>query len=591
MEFNDYYRQELSSLRVEGAEFSKKNPGLSTFLSKEGQDPDVERLLEGFAFLTGRLRQQIDKELPEVAHTLVQLLWPNYVRPVPSYCIVQYESLKDTTEETIVSKNTNILSKSIAQGVQCRFSTSYETQILPLEVNNIEYFIHGKKSSLELNLLMTSSGSLNDISFNKLRFFLGGSKFVSKDLYLFLTKFVESIEILILDKNEEVLQTINLDKSSISPVGFKSDEKLAPYPLNVFEGYILLQEYFCYPDKFLFLDIFNLNRINKIEEDILKQSRSFSINFNLSKRLEHSETPSKDNFSLYCTPAINIFKSEAVPIRKDETLNEYLVVPSDISKEHSEVFSIQGVRGWVKSKNSYDDYELFESFEHNDETQYYSTRVKLASDGRRTHTYLNFASNDGMAEDVEISNASVSVDITCTNKDTPNEYLLIGDLCVADPLSSTSNLKFKNITIPTLSYPPPIDGDFLWKIISNMSLNYLSLDNISALRTIIESYDFVGANDIKQKEKTSMMLQGMKSVSHNTTEMMEQGLPIRGIETHLVLEPENFSCIGDAYIFCSILNEFLSLYGNINSFHKLIVDMQNEDTYTWNPKMGTRSLV
>ncbi|MGB6328287.1 MAG: type VI secretion system baseplate subunit TssF, partial [Halarcobacter sp.] len=90
MAFNDYYKEELTSLRTLGAEFSKKNPGLSTYLSKEGQDPDVERLLEGFSFLTGRLKQQLNQELPEVAHTLVQLLWPNYVRPIPSYSIIQY---------------------------------------------------------------------------------------------------------------------------------------------------------------------------------------------------------------------------------------------------------------------------------------------------------------------------------------------------------------------------------------------------------------------------------------------------------------------------------------------------------------------
>ncbi|SFV57462.1 Protein ImpG/VasA [hydrothermal vent metagenome] len=77
MKTKDYYIKELNSLRVEGAEFARKNPGLSSYLAKEGQDPDVERMLEGFAFLTGKLRQKFDEELPEVAHNLVQLLWPS----------------------------------------------------------------------------------------------------------------------------------------------------------------------------------------------------------------------------------------------------------------------------------------------------------------------------------------------------------------------------------------------------------------------------------------------------------------------------------------------------------------------------------
>ena len=231
---------------------------MSAFLSKEGQDPDVERLLEGFAFLTGRLKQQINKELPEVSHTLVQLLWPNYVRQIPSYTIVQYEPLKDENETVLVQKNSKILSKSVADGVQCHFKTSYDTEVMALDIEKINYFVHGEKSSMELDFSMTSSGSLDDLNLKKLRFFLGGSKFIAKDLYMFLMRFLESIEIEVLDLDNNT-QKISLDANSIKAVGFQSNEKLATYPLNVFDGYVLLQEFFCYQDKFLFVDLFKEN--------------------------------------------------------------------------------------------------------------------------------------------------------------------------------------------------------------------------------------------------------------------------------------------------------------------------------------------
>ncbi|WP_428739509.1 type VI secretion system baseplate subunit TssF [Sulfurimonas sp.] len=590
MEFNEYYRQELSALRLEGSEFSKRNPGLSTFLSREGQDPDVERLLEGFAFLTGRLRQQIDKELPEVAHTLVQLLWPNYVRSIPSYTILQYDPLKDRTDTVVVKKETKVLSKSIVDGVQCHFKTSYDTEVMALDIDNLNYYVHGQKSSIELDLHMSASGALDDLNLKKLRFYLGGSKFVAKDLYMFLTRFLESVEIEIHCENEADDKKIVLEPSSLQPVGFQNSERLGDYPLNVFDGYTLLQEYFCYPNKFLFVDFLNLDKINALGKEFLKKSRSFTIHFHFSKRLETNELPTQESFCLYCTPAINFFQTEAVPIRKNETQEEYLVVPADISKEHSEVYAIEKVRGWIESKNKYENYQLFESFEHSDDMQYYSTRVKLSMDGKRTNTYLRFASNSGSEENIDNSNSTVSVQISCTNNNTPHETLLLGDIHLPDPLSSTEKLKFKNITIPSSSYPPPIKGDFLWKVISNMSLNYLSLENIQALRNIIEAYDFVGQNDIKQKEKTFVMLQGLKSIHYKTKEMMDQGFPVRGIEVLVVVDPKKFECLGDAYIFCSILNEFLTLYGNINSFHQLSVDMLEEETFNWKPKMGTKVL-
>jgi hypothetical protein len=102
MTINEYYTHELQALRILAAEFSEKNPGLSSFLARKGQDPDVERLLEGFSFLTARLRQYTDEELPEVSHTLAQLLWPNYLRPIPSYSILKYTP--SSTDTSILVK-------------------------------------------------------------------------------------------------------------------------------------------------------------------------------------------------------------------------------------------------------------------------------------------------------------------------------------------------------------------------------------------------------------------------------------------------------------------------------------------------------
>ena len=590
MAFNDYYKEELTSLRTLGAEFSKKNPGLSTYLSKEGQDPDVERLLEGFSFLTGRLKQQLDQELPEVAHTLVQLLWPNYVRPIPSYSIIQYSPIKNSVNNIKIKKNTEVLSKNKSDSLHCKFRTTYDTIVMPLDLVDVNYYIHGKKSSLELKMSMTTSGTLADIIFNNLRMYLSGSKFIAQDLYLFLTNYIEEIELSIEDEDGKTISNFNIDKMSIAPVGFNSLETMTPYPLNVFDGYILLQEFFCFKDKYLFLDVMNLNKISDISDEILSKSRNFRIKINFSKRFLHSETLKKEHFSLYCTPIINLFETDTVPIRKNQEQEEFLIVPSELDKNHSEIFSIEKVRGWIPSRNIYQDYLAFESFEHiDDDNEYYSSRIKLSIDGERTNTYLRFASTDTQSSLLK-TNATVSVKILCTNRDLPST-LLLGDICVANALSNSENLSFKNITIPSESYPPPISGDFLWRIISNMSLNYLSMDNIKSFRTIIETYDFFGAFNVKQKEKTTMNLKGLEDISYETCEMIDKGLPIRGIHVFLKIDPNKFSCVGEAYLFCSILNEFLALYSNINSFHKLTVDMQNKEIYEWPAKLGSQSLI
>lgn len=589
MVFNDYYKKELISLRNEGAEFCKKNPGLSSYLAKEGQDPDVERLLEGFAFLSGRLHQQLDQELPEVAHTLVQLLWPNYTRVIPSYSIIKYQSVKEN-QNTLIKRGTEVLSKIKPDAIQCKFRTTYDVNIMPIGLDSVNYFIFGKKSSLELNMKVTNSSTLENIVFEKLRVYLSGSKFISQDLYLFLTKYIEKIEISIKDEDAEELFLLQIDKDSINPVGFNSMETMTSYPANIFDGYILLQEFFCFREKYLFIDINNLSKISSLNKDILSKSRMFSIKIDFTKTLLGHEVPTKENFSLYCTPIINLFETDAVPIRKNVEQEEFLVLPSDLDKNHSEVFSVEKVRGWSFQKSIYQDYLSFESFEHSDEeNEYYSLRTKLSIDADRTNTYLRFS---GLKKEEVLSNtnSTISVKILCTNRNVPSS-LMLGDICVANSSSNSVAIPFKNITIPTISYPPPISGDFLWRTISNMSLNYLSLSDIKSLRMILETYDFLGAYDIRQKEKTIMILKGLVDISYETCEIIDKGLPIRGTHIKLLINSSKFSCMGEVFIFCSILNEFFSLYSSINSFHKLSVDVQNEELFEWPVKIGSQTLL
>ncbi|WP_457745782.1 type VI secretion system baseplate subunit TssF [Sulfurimonas sp.] len=590
MTTKDYYIKELNSLRIEGAKFAKKNPGLSSYLAKEGQDPDVERMLEGFAYLTGKLHQKFDEELPEVAHNLVQLLWPNYIRPVPSYTIIQFDAIQDDVRSRHVKKGLQLLSKASEDGTVCKFQTCFDTEVMPLELKSVEYLTYGHKATLELDFSMNVSGTLSEMNFETLRLFLGGSKFMAKELYLYLDRYVERVDLILKDKEFKKIEAVTLPAKSVATLGFDNTQTVLPYARNTFDGYVMMQEYFCYQDKHLFLDINNLSKISSFTKEKLEEVSNFSLKFYFSKILSTAQLPTLEDFRLFCTPAVNLFESDAVPIRKSHLEDEYLLAPSELKKEQSEVFSVESVRGWIPSKNAYQNYFPFESFRHSqEEGEYYSELVKLNDSENKTETYLRFASSGGVFDDLEHNSATVSVKMICTNKDIPST-LHLNDVSVCDPLSE-SDLTFNNITIPSISYPPPIGGDFLWKLISNMSLNYLSLENISTLKMILQTYDFFGANDVKQKEKTDVILDGLKKINTKKTQMIYEGFPIRGIETELYLDITKFTGVGEAYHLCSILNDFFALYCNINSFHRLIVHIDNNETFSWEPKMGYQSLV
>lgn len=86
-----YYDTEMRYLRDAAKEFAATHPDRAAMLNLDragAPDPFVERLLEGFAFSVGRLRQKIDDDLPELTEGLVSILWPHYLRTIPSLSVV-----------------------------------------------------------------------------------------------------------------------------------------------------------------------------------------------------------------------------------------------------------------------------------------------------------------------------------------------------------------------------------------------------------------------------------------------------------------------------------------------------------------------
>ena len=130
--YNTYYQEELAFLREMGREFAAAHPTVAHMLESAGADPDVERLLEGVAFLTGRVRQKLDDEIPELFQSMMSLLWPHYLRPVPSTGVLAFEPLADQLSGVVtVPRGTEVESVPV-DGTECRFRTSFDVDLAPL---------------------------------------------------------------------------------------------------------------------------------------------------------------------------------------------------------------------------------------------------------------------------------------------------------------------------------------------------------------------------------------------------------------------------------------------------------------------------
>ncbi|SPF15037.1 hypothetical protein PSCFBP6110_02540 [Pseudomonas syringae pv. cerasicola] len=336
-------------------------------------------------------------------------------------------------------------------------------------------------------------------------------------------------------------------------MGFAEDESLIPYPLNTFRGYRYLQEYFCFPEKFLFSDIGGLQIIASVSEDVLKVARGFQLIFEVHGEDMLHLRPKVEHIKLYCTPVVNLFKQDALPILADARQDEYLLIPAHYGHGKCGVYSVDTVTGWQPGGRGYQNYVPFESFEHDpavdvqSNAPYYSVRHRDSVAHGGLDTYLSFDTRG------DRDNETISIGLTCTNHNLPQQ---IRDGGICKPCEGTPDfLRFRNITPATKSYAPPIGRDFLWRVISNMSLNYLSLASIEALKVIIETYDLPRYYD-KQAEKVSQhLLSGLKSIRHQHVDRLHDGRPVRGIKTELLIAPGALADEASLFLFASVLRK------------------------------------
>ena len=103
-----YYNQELRHLREMGAEFAAEFPKIAARLGMDGvevSDPYVERLIESFAFLAGRVQLKLDAEFPRFTHRLLEILYPQFLAPTPSMVVARFLPAQPNTAATSCARS------------------------------------------------------------------------------------------------------------------------------------------------------------------------------------------------------------------------------------------------------------------------------------------------------------------------------------------------------------------------------------------------------------------------------------------------------------------------------------------------------
>jgi type VI secretion system protein ImpG len=614
----EYYNRELQFIREMGAEFATQYPRIAARLGLDGMecaDPYVERLLEGVAFLTARVQLKIDARHPEFTQHLMEMVYPHFLAPVPSCAVAEFtpDFKEDALQAGVKVPRGARLSMQLNKGERtaCEFRTAHEVVLWPLTVAEARY-ISGTgslsalgvavdertRAAIRLRLRATGSVAITTLPLDELTFFIKASTDVAARIHEQVL--ADGIGVFARGTASGAVGHRS-GSNAIVPVGYADSESLLPATTRTFEGYRLLQEYFAFPERFLFFKVRGLATAVRAcggsELDV------YILLDRAQPALENALDPQQ--FRLYCSPIINLFHKSLDRIHVGDHETEHHVLPDRNRPMDFEVHTIQKVTG-IGAEDAPNVAVLpFYSATHykrtGEENVYFTVqrRQRLFS-ARQQHTgsrtsYIGTEAFVSVVDAGEQSAASrfrqLDVEALCTNRDLPihttfgkgrTDFLLEGSA----PAES-----IRCITGPTYPKPSPAFGDTAWKLISQLSLNYLSLRDGEAgadlLRELLNLY--ADPNDPVQARQ----IEGVRHIAYTPiVERIPGGGPItygRGLRIALTLDDAAFEGTG-ILILASVLEQFFARYVSLNSFTRMELRSQvRGDIKAWTPRLGVRA--
>ncbi|MEY8712539.1 type VI secretion system protein ImpG [Mangrovibacter phragmitis] len=617
----DYYNRELAYLREMGAEFASRYPKVAGRLGMRGievADPYVERLMEGFAFLTSRVQLKMDAEFPRFSQRLLEMFAPNYLAPTPSMAIAQLQpdmQKGDLSDGFTVPRGTMMDSLTLKKnGVTCAWTTAHDVTLLPLHISNVELggvpadaplmamglSQRGAASALRIRIACNGKNTLENLNFDRLDFFLSGPDIEAQKL---LELVMQHSVGLFCQTVAPSPQRIVLGDDALTQEGFAPEQAMLPDDLRNFDGYRLLQEYFAFPARCQFIAVSQLH-------NLLAKSAGASA-FDIVILLDKADSAleriiDKAHFSLHCTPVINLFPKYAERQKIQDSQGEYHLVVDNVRPLDYEIYAVKNIYG---SRTDRREEQVFRPFwqsfssDHGNYGTYFSLRREqraLSEHALRYGTRTGYVGSEVFVSLVDENHAPwsdslshLTAEVLCTSRDLPLMLQQdLGEFVMPDSLPVAGITLLKG---PTPPRPALAEGVATWRLISHLQMNYLSLmdsengEGAEALRQLLGLYGNLAEVPVARQ------IDGLRRCQLRPVHrrVPEPG-PIvfaRGIAIDLQVDEQDFSGFSP-WLLGSVLERVFSRLVAINSFTEVtLTSQQRGEIGWWGPRMGKRALI
>ena len=607
-----YYESELGFLRRDLREFAERYPRIAGRLLISGEvceDPHTERMIESCALLNARIAKRLDDDYPEFTEALFEVLYPHYLRPFPS-CSIAHMDFGGAAKQpgtSIIARGTQLNTRPV-RGAACTFRTVYPVAVAPLALTRAAFSaiidapdalrLPGNASSgISLTVSSTAEqGSIAQLALPLLRVFIDGEPSFCAALRdaLFMRGVAAYVEA------DNSGRWTPLPAIPVQPAGFDEEEALIDFPARSHAAYRLLTEYFCFPEKFNFVDI----DLQALAAHAPPGARTLTLHLALSGIRSDSNlarmlgTLSTNNVLLGCTPVINLFRQRGEPIRVTHTSASYPVLADARRAFAYEVYAIESLSliRQTPQGETLVQFRPFYALKHaqmpDDAGHYYAVRrdESLADKSPGFETQVSIVDIDFDPGEVETD--TLNIELTCTNRDLPASLSYGqegGDLF----LEGGSNLRaIAFLRKPTASHRFASGRGAHWRLISHLALNHLSLADggVDAFREMLALYD------LPRSPSSQRQIGGINAIAQRPATAWLAGNPftclVRGVEVRLSIDEEAFVGSG-IHAFAQVVERFLALYVHANSFTQLVIasSKTGEEILTCQPRSGDLSLL
>jgi type VI secretion system protein ImpG len=618
----DYYNRELAYVREQGAEFADQFPKVAARLGMRGievADPYVERLLEGFAFMSARIQLKMDAEFPRFSQRLLDLVYPGYLAPTPAMGMARFEPSKSeggSPDGYVLPRHSRLRARlPIHEQTACEFRTAHELTLWPLRLVEARLtaappdlpmtgFRWGApvRGALRFTFETTGQVDVAALKLDSLPLFVTGTvDTVSKLQELIHT---QCLGLLVHSGGLPIHELVPYPADALRCEGFATDQALLPLDSRAFDGYRLLHEYFAFPERFRSFSFNGLQsalpRItgNRFEVVILLKAGNVAL----------ESVIDSNNFLLHCAPVVNLFSrtSDRIPVSSNRF--EYHAV---IDRGRPLDFEIHSVRRVTGQHSDTDREIVFHPFYAAADTDrrgsgaFFSVRREprlLSENARRHGPRTGYVGSECFLSLVDVSEApyaselrQITVEALCTNRDlsllTPmgnagSDLTLLASAPIED-------VRF--VVSPTRPTPALAEREITWRLISHLSLNYLTLTDLdaeqgaSALRDLLGLYAGLGSAG------ADAQISAIQRMSVNAVNRRVPGRgPIvfgRGVQLDLLVDEIPLAGTSP-WLLGAVLEQFFARHVGVNSFAEFILrSTQRGQIARWQPSVGRRPSV